>query len=210
MKNKKKIIIALILIVLIIIGIVIIKIQIPKIQLNKAISYLKNGDYKEAYLYINETNNEENKVIIEELISEIFCNRTSLGLKKVDEILQQSTKIIRKVNINNMDYTLDDSLNLEVEALEKYIDLENDISSNMISEELRECYSSYFNILKYVKENFINIIEHINDTDFINHISTFATEMQKDANDFFSYADNHKFKAKTQDIYQEIQKYIIK
>ena len=32
--------------------------------------------------------------------------------------------------------------------------------------------------------------------------------MNKMANDFFSYADNHKFKAKTQDIYQEISSYI--
>ena len=65
-------------------------------------------------------------------------------------------------------------------------------------------------IMKYTKENFFNVLDHINDDEFINQMSNFSTEMQKDANDFFSYADNHKFKAKTQDIYQEIEKYIIK
>ena len=43
MKNKKILIIALILII-VIVGGVIIKIQIPKIQLNKSIKYLKNED----------------------------------------------------------------------------------------------------------------------------------------------------------------------
>ncbi len=209
MKNKKILIIALILII-VIVGGVIIKIQIPKIQLNKSIKYLKNGDYKEAYLYINEKNNKENKIIIEELISEIFCNRAGAGIKKVEEILQKSTAVIQKVDINNIDYTLDDDINIYTEALDTYINLENEISRNMIAEELRECYDSYFDIMKYTKENFFNVLDHINDDEFINQMSNFSTEMQKDANDFFSYADNHKFKAKTQDIYQEIEKYIIK
>ena len=126
----------------------------PQIQLNKAINYLKNGEYKTAYSYINSKNNEENKVIVKELITTIFCDRASSGIEKVGNIAKESTDVVKKIDRKNIDYTLDDSININVEALEDYILLEDEISQDMISSELQETYTTYFKILKYVKENF--------------------------------------------------------
>ena len=183
---------------------------IPKIQLNKAVNYIKDGVYKAAYSYINSKNNEENKVIVKELITTIFCDRASSGIEKVGNIAQQCTNVVQKIDRDDIDYTLDDSINIDVQALGNYILLEDEISKDMISNELQESYTTYFNILKYVKENFSNVLEHIEDDDFISHVSSLSTDMNKISNDCFSYADNHKFKSKTQDIYKDIKGYIVK
>ena len=58
MKNKKRLIIVIIIIAIIAIGIGALIVAMPQIQLNKAINYLKNGEYKTAYSYINRKNNE--------------------------------------------------------------------------------------------------------------------------------------------------------
>lgn len=206
MKNKK--ILVLIISIIMIVAIVSLIIAMPKIQLNKAVNYLKNGEYKEAYQYINNKSNEENKEIVKELTTEIFCDRVSKGIQKVDNITNQCINIMKKVDRNDIDYTLDDNVDTDVLALSNYISLEDEISSDMISDELQDCYTKYFYILKYVKENFYDILDHINDDEFISNVANLGTDMNKMANDFFSYADNHKFKAKTQDIYQEISSYI--
>lgn len=206
MKNKK--ILILIISIIMIVAIVSLIIAMPKIQLNKAVNYLKNGEYKEAYQYINNKSNEENKEIVKELTTEIFCDRAGKGIKKVGSIINQCTNIMKKVDTNDIDYTLDDNVNTDVVALSNYILLEDEISSDMISDELQDCYTKYFYILKYVKENFYDMLDHINDDEFISNVANLGTDMNKMANDFFSYADNHKFKAKTQDIYQEISSYI--
>lgn len=206
MKNKK--ILVLIISIIMIVAIVSLIIAMPKIQLNKAVNYLKNGEYKEAYQYINNKSNEENKEIVKELTTEIFCDRAGKGIKKVGSIINQCTNIMKKVDTNDIDYTLDDNVNTDVVALSNYILLEDEISSDMISDELQDCYTKYFYILKYVKENFYDMLDHINDDEFISNVANLGTDMNKMANDFFSYADNHKFKAKTQDIYQEISSYI--
>lgn len=206
MKNKK--ILVLIISIIMIVAIAALIIAMPKIQLNKAVNYLKNGEYKEAYQYINNKSNEENKEIVKELITEIFCDRASKGIQKVDNITNQCINIMKKVDRNDIDYTLDDNVDTDVLALSNYISLEDEISSDMISDELQDCYTKYFYILKYVKENFYDILDHINDDEFISNVANLGTDMNKMANDFFSYADNHKFKAKTQDIYQEISSYI--
>lgn len=206
MKNKK--ILVLIISIIMIVAIVSLIIAMPKIQLNKAVNYLKNGEYKEAYQYINNKSNEENKEIVKELTTEIFCDRASKGIQKVDNITNQCINIMKKVDRNDIDYTLDDNVDTDVLALSNYISLEDEISSDMISDELQDCYTKYFYILKYVKENFYDILDHINDDEFISNVANLGTDMNKMANDFFSYADNHKFKAKTQDIYQEISSYI--
>lgn len=206
MKNKK--ILVLIISIIMIVAIVSLIIAMPKIQLNKAVNYLKNGEYKEAYQYINNKSNEENKEIVKELTTEIFCDRAGKGIKKVGSIINQCTNIMKKVDTNDIDYTLDDNVNTDVVALSNYILLEDEISSDMISDELQDCYTKYFYILKYVKENFYDMLDHINDDEFISNVANLGTNMNKMANDFFSYADNHKFKAKTQDIYQEISSYI--
>ncbi len=206
MKNKK--ILVLIISIIMIVAIVSLIIAMPKIQLNKAVNYLKNGEYKEAYQYINNKSNEENKEIVKELTTEIFCDRAGKGIKKVGSIINQCTNIMKKVYTNDIDYTLDDNVNTDVVALSNNILLEDEISSDMISDELQDCYTKYFYILKYVKENFYDMLDHINDDEFISNVANLGTDMNKMANDFFSYADNHKFKAKTQDIYQEISSYI--
>lgn len=206
MKNKK--ILVLIISIIMIVAIVSLIIAMPKIQLNKAVNYLKNGEYKEAYQYINNKSNEENKEIVKELTTEIFCDRAGKGIQKLDNITNQCINIMKKVDRNDIDYTLDDNVNTDVLALSNYILLEDEISSGMISDELQDCYTKYFYILKYVKENFYDILDHINDDEFISNVANLGTDMNKMANDFFSYADNHKFKAKTQDIYQEISSYI--
>lgn len=206
MKNKK--ILVLIISIIMIVAIVSLIIAMPKIQLNKAVNYLKNGEYKEAYQYINNKSNEENKEIVKELTTEIFCDRAGKGIKKVGSIMNQCTNILKKVNRDDIDYTLDDNVNADVSALSSYILLEDEISKEMISDEMQDCYTKYFYILKYVKENFYDMLDHINDDEFISNVANLGTDMNKMANDFFSYADNHKFKAKTQDIYQEISSYI--
>lgn len=208
MKNKK--ILVLIILIIMIVTIVALIIAIPKIQLNKSVNYLKNGEYKEAYQYINNKSNEENKEIVKELITEIFCDRADKGFQRLNNIANQCTNIMKSVDRDNIDYTLDDNVNLDVLALSNYILLEDEISSDMISDELRDCYTKYFYILKYVKENFYDVLDHINDAEFISNVANIGTDMNKMASDLYSYADNHKFKAKTQDIYQEIKSYIVK
>ena len=205
MKNKK--ILVLIISIIMIVAIVSLIIAMPKIQLNKAVNYLKNGEYKEAYQYINNSN-EENKEIVKELTTEIFCDRAGKGIKKVGSIMNQCTNILKKVNRDDIDYTLDDNVNADVSALSSYILLEDEISKEMISDEMQDCYTKYFYILKYVKENFYDMLDNIDDDEFISNVANLGTDMNKMANDCFSYADNHKFKAKTQDIYQEISSYI--
>lgn len=206
MKNKK--ILVLIISIIMIVAIVSLIIAMPKIQLNKAVNYLKNGEYKEAYQYINNKSNEENKEIVKELTTEIFCDRAGKGIKKVGSIMNQCTNILKKVNRDDIDYTLDDNVNADVSALSSYILLEDEISKEMISDEMQDCYTKYFYILKYVKENFYDMLDNINDDEFISNVANLGTDMSKMANDCFCYADNHKFKAKTQDIYQEISSYI--
>ena len=201
MKNKK--ILVLIISIIMIVAIVSLIIAMPKIQLNKAVNYLKNGEYKEAYQYINNKSNEENKEIVKELTTEIFCDRAGKGIKKVGSIMNQCTNILKKVNRDDIDYTLDDNVNADVSALSSYILLEDEISKEMISDEMQDCYTKYFYILKYVKENFYDMLDNIDDDEFISNVANLGTDMNKMANDCFSYADNHKFKAKTQDIYQK-------
>lgn len=210
MKNKKRLIVLSIVIAIIVVTIGVVMVVMPKIQLNKAVSYLKDGEYETAYSYINSKNNKENKEIVKELITTIFCDRASSGIEKVGKIANQCTNVVQKVNRNNIDYTLDDSINIDVQALDAYISLEDEISKDMISTELQESYTTYFNILKYVKENFYNVLEHINDENFISDVSNLSTGMNKIANACFSYSDNHKFKSKTKDIYNDIKGYIVK
>mgnify|MGYP000096606025 FL=1 len=158
--------------------------------------------------FINNKSNEENKEIVKELTTEIFCDRAGKGIKKVGSIMNQCTNILKKVNRDDIDYTLDDNVNADVSALSSYILLEDEISKEMISDEMQDCYTKYFYILKYVKENFYDMLDNIDDDEFISNVANLGTDMNKMANDCFSYADNHKFKAKTQDIYQEISSYI--
>ena len=111
--------------------------------------------------------------------------------------------------MTDIDYTLDDNINIDVQSLEKYIALEDEISKDMIAEELAETYDLYFNILKYVNENFYNVLNHINDDEFIDNVNNLASDMTKISNDCYAYSDNHNLNPKTVDLYEEINKYIV-
>lgn len=210
MKNKKSKILIGIILVIIVIAIIILVAIMPNIQLNKAVEYLKDGKYKETYAYINDKNNEKNKTIIRELNTIIFCDRASDGINKITEIVKKCTDIINKVDMNNIDYSLDDNINIYVKTLDDYIALENELSKDMISTELRETYDIYFSMIKYMRENYYDVLNHIKDENFIEETNELADNMTRISNDCFSYADNHKLKAKTQDIYKEIKQYIVK
>lgn len=206
--KKRKIFIAIIVLFFILCAIAFIIFK-PKYELNKAVGYLKDGQYKKAYSYIESTKNEKNKTIIKELITEIFADRANSGMNKLTSIASESSKIIGKVNINNVDYTLDDTLNISVESLDSYIALEDEISKDMILDELSATYDSYFKVLKFIRENFYNVLDHaITDTNFSNDVLDIANEMYKLSNDFEAVADNYKFSPDTQDIYKKIKEYI--
>lgn len=210
MKNKKSKILIGIILVIIVIAIIILVAIMPNIQLNKAVEYLKDGKYKETYAYINDKNNEKNKTIIRELNTIIFCDRASDGINKITEIVKKCTDIINKVDMNNIDYSLDDNINIYVKTLDDYIALENELSKDMISTELQETYDIYFSMIKYMRENYYDVLNHIKDENFIEETNDLANNMTRISNDCFSYADNHKVQAKTQDIYKEIKQYIVK
>ncbi len=119
MKNKKSKILIGIILVIIVIAIIILVALMPNIQLNKAVEYLKDGNYKEAYSYVNNKNNEKNRTIIRELNTSIFCDRASDGINKITEIVKKCTDIINKVDMNNIDYSLDDNINIYVKTLKR-------------------------------------------------------------------------------------------
>ena len=206
-KIRISLIIAIIFFILVTFTIVIFK---PKYELNKAIEYLKKGNYIESYNYIESKDNDENKVIIKELISQIFYNRAGKGLKKIDDISNKCTDIVRKVDINNIDYTLDDNINVDVKALGKYMSLKEEISKDMIDSEIAESYDIYFNIIEYISENFYDVLNHIKDKEFIDKIDELSSDMLKISNDCNYYMDNHNFNPKTKKIFLKIENYIIK
>lgn len=208
--KKSKKIIFLILVVIIIIGIIFAILFKPKYELNKAISYLKYGEYKKAYEYIEKKENNENKIIIKELITQCFCDRISSGLKKSNSIVSECTALVYKINMNNIDYTLDDNINIDVEGLDSYISLENEITKDMIIDELSTTYDLYFKQLKYMRENFYDILNRWGNEDFINEIKNLASDMIIVSNETTAVSDNYKFNPKSKDIYEKISKYIVK
>ncbi len=205
---KKKIIIISIS-VFVIIGVIISIALKPQIELNKAIGYLKNGEYIKAYEYVNKKNNENNKIIVQELITEIFSTRAGKGMDRVINITSKATNIIQTTDMFNIDYTADDQLNIDVANLDNYIALENEITRDMIAIELRDTYDLYFKDLKFTRKIFYNFLDNVKDPNFVTETNNMANDFTKQSNDFFSYADNHKYNPKTKDIFEEIKKYIV-
>lgn len=209
MKKSKKII--LIITALLIVGaIAFIIIYKPTYQLNKAIQYLKYGEYKKAYEYIESKGNEENKIIIKELITQSFCDRIASGMDKCATISTECAKVITKTKKGNVDYTLDDDINISVKALDPYIALENQISKDMILSELSGTYDLYFKAIKYTRENFYDVLNHINDENFISDLENLASDMVIISNELNSVSDNYNYNPRSLDIYEKISKYIVK
>lgn len=194
---------------LLIIGIIVVILLKPKIELNKAIEYLKKGEYSKAYAYVYEKNNENNKIIIQELLTEIFCSRAGKGMERVINITTKATNIIYETDMTNINYTADDQLNIDVVNLDNYIALEKEITRDMIAVELRDTYDLYFKDLKFARQKFYNFLNNVKDEEFTIEINNMANDFTKQSNDFFSYADNHKYNPKTKEIFEEIQKYLI-
>lgn len=209
MKKSNKIIL-LVIAILLIVAITFIIIYKPKYELNKAIKYLKYGKYKEAYEYIESKGNEENKTIIKELITLSFCDRITSGMEKCHSITMDCVSVINKVERGNIDYTLDDNINISIKALDTYINLENEISKNMILDELSTTYDLYFKQIKYMRENFFDILNHIDDDNFTTDVENLAGDMIIVANETTSVSDNYNFNPKSLDIYEKISKYIVK
>ena len=201
--KKSKIIILVILIAIIIAGVCVIVISKPSRELDKAIDYLKYEKYKGAYEYIENTQNEENKIIIKELLSEIFCDKMSKGIQKQTNIANEAANVFTIVDRDNINESLDDNININVKGLDAYIELENKISKNMIIKELEETYDTYFETIKYVRNNFIDVLNRIDDDDFLNYLGTLSSNMIKVANDLQSVSDNYDFNPKTDKIMKD-------
>lgn len=209
--NKKKkivIIISVLIIIIALTGIITYVANKPKIELNKAISYIKEGEYKKAHDYINNTSNEKNKRIVKEILTEVFCDKIGDGSEEITTIFTEGTNIIYKIDINNIDYSLDDNLTVRVENLQEYIKLKDDFSKEMLIEEMNEIYDMYFETTEYV---------HLNFKEFINRIfdKTFTSEIQEISSDLYSISvklknigNMYEFLPESQDIWEEIEKYV--
>lgn len=207
MKKTMKIILIAFTIILIFLGVFWI-VYNPTYELNKAVDLLRSGKYKEAYDYASNKGNEENKQIVKEVITNIFINQTVKGNEKMATIADKCTNIILSVDRDNIDNTLDDTINIEVNSLDSYINLENEISKEMIVEELSDVYDSYFETLKFTRNNFINILDKLEDKELWNNIQDKVYDVTGMASNLQSFEDNYVYNPKSIDIYEKEFKYL--
>lgn len=179
----------------------------PMYDLNKAVELLKNGEYKVSYDYVINKNNEENKQIVKEIITNIFINQTVKGNEKIATIADKCNNIILSVDRDNIDNTLDDIINIEINSLDSYINLENEISKEMIVEELSDVYDTYFETLKFTRNNFINILDKLEDKEFLNNVQNKVYDVTSMASYLQSFEDNYIYNPKSIDIYEKEIKY---
>ena len=199
MKKKLIIFLTIFLVIITLISIFIIK---PKYELNKAVKYLNYGEYRQAYAYINSKNNEENKIIIKELISQIFCLYATRGMEQLSEIANLTTDFINDIALQNNNVTGEENINLKVNSLKSYIALSDKITKNMIIDELSEAYDIYFKSLKFVNQNFSNISTKIGNQTFISEIYNLSTDLYNASIIFTNMSDNYINNPKTLEIYQ--------
>lgn len=206
--NKKLIISLIIILIVFILVIIGVLVFLPKYELNKAVEYLRNGNYKEAYFYVNNRNNDENILIIKELISYVFVEKVGTGCDKIGEIAKEGTKIALQSTENNVDESLVQLFNMQVESLDEYILLENKISKDMLIDDVKEVYDLYFKSMKYVRENFYDYSNQVNDEKKVDEINEVAYDIFKISQIIISVGDNYNFKPETDDIYKKISEYI--
>lgn len=202
MKLKKCIIIILFTILLIFT--IFIK---PKYELNNAVNLIKDSNYEQAYIYICNTENKNNIKIVKELITMKFLNYMTGGLNQMTNIANQGTEIVKKASKsrNNIDYSLDDTLNIYVKTLNEYIEIKNKIPKEMVISELSNSYDLYFEALEFVSTNFVDMLNHIDDENFWNQCSELSTISHSIAADIMSVNYNYDFSEKTQEIYKEME-----
>lgn len=193
---------------LIIIALIICIVYIPKYQLNKAVEYIKRGEYQNAYTYVNNRHNEDNKRIVKELISMAFIQKCYGGIKQSDNIVTKAASIIKNINTNNIDYTLDDTLNIYVGKLKDYISIESSIPKDIIIPELHEVYQTYFDSLKFVNDNFYNFLNNITNKEFTSRLPSVTGDCINMAVILESVRYNYNFLPQTIDIYAKIESYL--
>lgn len=209
--NKKKkiaIIISVLIVIIALIAIITYIVNKPKIELNKAISYIKEGEYKKAYNYINSTSNEKNKRIVKEILTEIFNYKMADGLDELTTIFTEGTNIIYKVDLTNIDYSLDDNLTVRVENLQEYIKLRDQFSKEMLIEEMDESYDMYFEIAEYINLNFKDFLNRFLDETFTAEIQDIASDLYTLSIKLNNIGDIYEYLPETQDIWEEIEKYV--
>ena len=205
MKKRKIIVIAIMLIAvaLVLVGIII----KPSYELNKAVKYIKNGEYIKAYTYISDKKNDNNIRIVSELISIKLITAMKGGLEQINTIVNKATEIVQKTDFNNIDYSLDDNLNIYVEKLEDYIKLRNDIPKDILitDDKIYETYELYFQALEFVNSNFINVLNNIRNNN-INEteINQISLGLETISVNIKSITDNYNFDVKTKQIYEEM------
>lgn len=207
---KKKILIIILICIVVIIAGILIGINIkekPTRELNKAVDMIKNGTYKEAYDFISNTENEENIRIIKELLSIIIINKMSGGIEEITEIATESTNIVYEIDKDNIDYSLDDQVDIRVEGLKDYIDFKNKIPKDLLIPEVIDIYDGYFNCLDYVYNNCKSMLNRIKDKEFPKEIQDLSNEMYTIAVKIQSFVNNYKCLSETDAIYEENEKY---
>jgi len=208
--KKKKIVIGIIILIILIalMGIIIFITSKPKVELNKAISFIKEGEYKKAHNYINNTSNEKNKRIVKEILTKVFCDKMGDGLGELTTIFTEATNIIYKVDLTNIDYSLDDNLTGRVENLQEYIKLKDHISKEMLIAEIGETYDIYFEITEYMNLNFKEFLNKFLDENFTAEIQGVASKLYSISVYFDNVENMYESRPETQDIWEEIEKYV--
>lgn len=206
---KKKILIITIICIVVIIAGILVGINIkekPTRELNKAVDMIRNGTYKEAYDFINDTENEQNIRIIKELISLIMINKMSGGIEEISQFATESTNIVYKIDKDNIDYSLDDQVDIRVDGLKDYIDVKNKIPKDILLPEVYDIYDGYFHCLEYVYNNCKGMLNRIKDKSFLKEIQDLSNEMYTIAVKIQSFVNNYKCLPETESIYEENEK----
>lgn len=203
MMKKRIILVATILIVIIlIVAVIIIK---PKYELNKAVEYIKEGKYNIAYTYISSKRNESNIKIIKELITMKLSNNMIGGMEQITTICTKGVEILNQIDTYKIDYSLDDNLNIYVKKLDDYVKVKDNITKEMIIEDMHENYDLYFEILDFVHKNFCDILNNIQKTNFANEVSNISAKFYTIAVNTKSIEDNYNFSPIAKELFNEIQ-----
>ena len=142
--------------------------------------------------------------IIKELISMILLDYMTGGIEQMTLIANKGTEVIQNTDLNNIDYSADDTINIFVKKLNDYIEIKNKIPKEMIIKELAESYNLYFEILEFVNANFVDLLNKIENEEFMNKLLQLAEKSYIITADITSIEHNYKFSEKTHELYKEI------
>ena len=129
------------------------------------------------------------------------------GTEEITQIMKESTNILYKVNLKNIDYSLDDKVNIRIDGLKDYIDVKNKIPKDLLVIETYEIYDEYFYCLEFVYNNCKDTLNKIGDKNYITEIQDLSTKMYTISVKTQSFSNNYKFTTETESIYNENKKY---